>query len=119
MNFIKEIIIALITTSLGSILAYLKAVKKSDSRIEEIKINTKNEIEKIKEESQKELNKIKAETDANIRMKLVEAELEYKRNEENIKNNVISPLSQELIKNPKKVSDTLKEIKKIEDFLKK
>lgn len=66
---LSQIIIALITTSLGSILTYLKAKKEFDTKLEETKINAKNEIKKIQEQSKSELEKIKTETEAKIKEK--------------------------------------------------
>lgn len=108
MDLLGQIIIALITTSLGSVLTYFKAVKDANTKIEAIKINADNEIKKIKEESQKELDRIKTESEENIRAKLVESELELKKKEETLKYDAMGPFLQEMLKNPKKAEETLK-----------
>lgn len=113
MEYIYQIIIALITTSLGSILAYLKAIKQTDSKIKEVKINADNEIKKIREESKRELDKIRTENEENIKSKLVENELNLKNKEENLKYEVIAPFIQKIIEDPKKGAETIKELQKL------
>lgn len=108
MDLLVQVIIALITTSLGSILAYCKAVKDANTKIEAIKINADNEIKKIREESQKELDRIKTESEENIKAKLIESELELKKKEETLKYDAMGPFFQEMLKDPKKAGETIK-----------
>ncbi len=116
MDLLTQVIIALITTTLGSVLAYLKAVKESNIKIESIRINANNEIQKIREESEKELNKIKTESEEKIKAKLVEAELESKKQEEEIKYEAMKPFFQEILKDPKKAKNTINELQKLQEM---
>ncbi len=113
MNLLGQIIIALITSSLGSILTYFKAVKEANSKIEQIKINADSEINKIREESRKELDRIRTENEERIKAKLVENELELKNKEENLKYDVMGPFIEEILKNPKKGAETLKGLQEL------
>lgn len=117
MEILGQIVIALITTSLGSILAYFKAVKEANTKIEALRINADNEIKKIREESQKELDRIKTESEENIRAKLVESELELKKKEEALKYDIMAPFFQELMKNPRKAGDKIKELQDLANML--
>lgn len=108
MELLVQIIIALITTSLGSVLTYLAARKNADTRIEEIRINSETELNKIKEESKKEIDRIRVETEEKIKVKTAETELACKEKEEALKYEALAPFMQELIKNPKKGAETIK-----------
>lgn len=100
-TIIREIIIALITTSFGSLLSYKKAIKESNNKIEEVKITSENEIKKIKEESKKEIAKIEAECLAKIKEK-----------DEEMKNEA----TKMILENPDKLDDLLKLYKKAKNF---
>lgn len=114
MELLAQVIIALITTSLGSVLTYFKAVKDSNTKIETMKINAEKEIQKIREESQKELDRIKTESEENIKTKLIESELELKNKEENLKYDAIGPFLKEMLKEPKKSVEILKSLQDIQ-----
>ena len=47
MELVKQILIALLTTSLGSVLTYLAAIRKSKDEIKAVEIKAENEIKKL------------------------------------------------------------------------
>lgn len=91
-TLISEIIISLLTTSLGSFLSYKTAIKESNNKIEEIRLNSKKEINAIKEHSNSEIARIQTECMAKIKEK-----------EEDTKNELIL----KLMNDPKKLQDLL------------
>ena len=119
MEIVVNVIIALATTTLGSILAYLKAVKESNSKIEAIKISSNTELEKIREESKKELDRIKVETDETIRLKIAENELEQKNKDDALKNKMLMPFVKELMSDPKGFGEKLKDFQDLSKTIKK
>ena len=119
MELITQIIIALITTSLGSILAYFKSIRETNSKIEQLKINSDSEIKKIREESRKELDRIRAESEEKIKEKLIENELNLKNKEENLKYDVMGQFIQEILKDPKKGVETLKGLEELTKIIPK
>ncbi len=108
MELLGQLIIASITTSLGSIFTYLAARKNADTRIEEIRINSETELNKIKGESKKEIDRIRVETEEKIRVKIAETELASKEKEDTLKYEAMAPFMQEIFKNPKKGAETIK-----------
>lgn len=100
MELLKQIIIALITTSLGSILSYLAAIKKSKYEIKAVEIKAENEIKKIESEYQKQIEKIKVETNEQIKLKIAEIELKSKSDEDNIKTKYMDSFVKEFMDNP-------------------
>lgn len=113
MELLGQVIIALITTSLGSVLTYLAARKNANTRIEEIRISSDTELNKIREESKKEIDRIRVETEEKIRVKTVETELASKEKEESLKYEAMTPFMQNLIKDPKKGVETIKGLQEL------
>lgn len=100
MELVKQLLIALLTTSLGSILTYLAAIRKSKDEIKAVEIKAENEIKKIESEYQKQIEKIKVETDEQIKLKMAEIELKAKADEDNIKTKYMDSFVSEFMNNP-------------------
>lgn len=113
MELLKQIIIALITTSFGSVLTYLAAIRKSKDEIKAVEIKAETEIKKIESEYQKQIEKMKVETEEQIKLKIAESELASKENDEKLKNEAMSKFLGEFMKDPKKSAHKLKEMQEI------
>lgn len=109
MEWIGQVAITLV----GSILTYLAATKKSKNELEKEKIRSEAEISKIKEEANKEIEKIKTEAESQIKVKMAEQEIASKSKEEDIKNEAMLPIFNEIMRDPKKAAETLKELQKL------
>lgn len=129
MEYIIQIIIAILTTTLGSILAYFKAVKKVNADLEKVKISSQTEIDKIKEESNKkikeieiqyesEIKKLRAQTDEIIKLKEAESSINVKQSEEDFKNKVTNDFVQKMFENPEGAIGMISKLKDIEKMLK-
>ena len=118
MELVKQILIALLTTSLGSVLTYLAAIKKSKAEIKAVEIKAENEIKKIESEYKNQIKKIKVETEELIKLKIADSELLAKENTEKIKNEAMSKFFSEFMKDPKKGAIKLEDMKKIVNNLK-
>ena len=59
MELVKQILIALLTTSLGSVLTYLAAIRKSKDEIKAVEIKAENEIKKLSLNIKSKLKKLK------------------------------------------------------------
>ena len=84
-SLVREIVIALITTTLGSFWAYKKAIKESDNKIKEVEINAKTKLKEIQENSNKELAKIRAENEELRKNNESQTTLNLKEKEETAK----------------------------------
>ena len=130
MEYITQIIIAVVTTSLGSILTYFQATKKFKTDLETVKINSETEIKKIREEADKkvkeiktqfknEIKKIKTETEQQIKLMIAESDIASKQNEEALKNEATNEFLKSAMKNPQKAMEQLKGLQSIADMFKK
>ncbi len=108
-----QVIIALITTTIGSVLTYFKALRESDVKIETIKIKTENEIQKIKEESNKEIEKIKTEYEEQRKMMKQESKINYNDKENDIKMKYTDTLIAQMIDDPDTFIKNIKGIQKV------
>jgi hypothetical protein len=113
MEILNNIIIALITTGLGSILSYLAAVKKAKTEIDSIKIKSEAEIKKIEAEYQKQIEKLKIETDEQIKLKMADVDIKSKSNEEDLKSKYMSDLIGQFMMNPEETYKKMENIQKI------
>lgn len=118
MELVKQLLIALLTTSLGSILTYLAAIRKSKDEIKAVEIKAENEIKKIESEYQKQIEKMKVETEEQVKLKIAESELLSKENNEKLKNEAMSKFFNEFIKDPKKSASKLKDMQEIANMFK-
>lgn len=104
-EILYQIIIALITSSLTSILVYLRAIKEANSKIEEVKINAENEIKKIQEESNKEIIRIRTEYEEQRKSKKNDSKINTKAEEESLKNKYTAKILEEFLENPTKAME--------------
>ena len=118
MELVKQILIALLTSSLGSMLTYLAAIKKWKAEIKAVEIKAENEIKKIESEYQKQIEKIKVETEELIKLKIADSELLSKENTEKIKNEAMRNFFNEFMKDPKKGASKLEDMQKFLDKFK-
>lgn len=107
MEIFIQVIITLITTSLGSVLSYLAAIKKSKDEIKALEIKAENEIKKMK-----------VDTEEQIKLKIAESDLTSKENDDKLKNEAVSIVINELIKNPKEMINKFKDIKEFANMFK-
>lgn len=118
MDFVIQIVIALITTTLGSILSYFASIRKSKDEIKALEIKSDNEIKKIESEYQKQIEKMKAETEEQIKLKIAESDLVAKENDEKLKNEAMSMFLSEFMKDPQKGATKLKAMQDIANMFK-
>lgn len=107
MEIFIQIIVTLITTSLGSLLSYFAAIKKSKDEVKALEIKAENEIKKMK-----------IDTEEQIKLKIAESDLASKENDEKLKNEAVSIVINELIKNPKEMINKFKDIQEFSNIFK-
>lgn len=118
MEILGQIIIALVTTTLGSVLSYLAAIRKSKDEIKAVEVKAETEIKKIESEYQKQIEKMRVETEEQIKLKIAESELASKKEEEKLKNDLTAKFLDEFMKNPVSGMNKLKDIEKLANIFK-
>lgn len=100
-QLVIQIIIALLTTTFGSILTYVAAIKKSKNEIMAVRIQAENEIQKIK-----------VQTEEQIKLKMADIEMKSKSDEDNIKAKYMDTFVGEFMNNPNEAIKKLESMQK-------
>lgn len=121
---IYQIIIALITTSLGTIIGYLTTKKELETKITETEMKSKSEIDKIRETSESEINKIRenskselekmtTEVENRIKEKIIESQIISQSNEETMKNEFVKGFLTQYQENPSVAIKNISNLQKL------
>lgn len=115
MDYIYQIIIVILTTSLGAVLSFFASTKKSKDELEKVKLSTENEIKKIKEESEKEISKIKIQTKELIKLETARSEISKNNKNTDMQNELAMKFMGGFLENPESATKQLTALMNLSD----